>query len=286
MVRGVLLALGASALLAAAPASSQTYGPRLDSYFSDWHTAPTQTTETGLTTQPIFTPGDALAPTVPRAVLRFATSFQHAALPAHTDTKPTRLTDRQQILFIESGEGTATAGSQKVHLSPNIALLIPANLEFSLAATSPRPLQMYVIEEPTTPPFHPRTTLLVRDENTLPFSTTNQQWSCMVKPIFTVADGLATLDSVSTISLDPLTVSRPQSTPSSATESVWTALHGTGIAFVSNQLRRQPPGTAFLEVPDGKTPHSIINPNEEQQIRFLYFSHQPAPAPPVARQAR
>jgi mannose-6-phosphate isomerase-like protein (cupin superfamily) len=275
MVRGVLLALSASALLVTAQAaSSQTYGARLDPYFSDWHTAPAHTWDGGLSEQAIFTRGDALAPAAKGAVLRFTTSFQHAILAPHTSTSPVRLSGRQQIYFVESGEGTATAGSQTVRLSPNVALLIPAELEFTFGNSAAQPLAMYVIEEPTVPRFHPNTAMLVRNENELPFSTTDRQWSYMVKTIFVAADGLATLDNVSTVSLDPLTVSRPQPTEASDTETVWTALHGTGIAFVSNQLRRQPPGTAFLEVPDGKTPHSIINPNEEEQIRFLYFTHQ------------
>jgi hypothetical protein len=135
---------------------------------------------------------------------------------------------------------------------------------------------MYMLEENIPAGFHPNTSILVRDENSIPFSTTDQAWSCMVKQIFIAGDGLATLDHVSTISLDPMTISRPEVAPSTDTEAVWTQLEGTSLAFVSNQVIRQESGVSFLEVPDGKTPHSVVNSSSTTQVRFLYFSHKAA----------
>jgi hypothetical protein len=274
MVKKVLLALGTCALLSAS-ALAQTYGKALDLYFGDWHSSPVHTVYGQLEEQAVLTRGDALHPTAKAAVLRFATAYQHALLPPHASTSSIRLSGQQQIYFITSGEGKASSAHQSVELSPNIAVLMPADFEFTLTNTGDKPLDMYVIEEPTVPGFHPNTSMLVRDENVLPFSTTNLQWSYMVKKIFVAADGLATLTDISTVYMDPLTISRPQDTESPDVEAVWTALQGKGITFVSNELRWQAPGTAFLEVPDGKTPHSVIDPSEGSELKFLYFAHKP-----------
>jgi hypothetical protein len=272
MVKQILASLGVCALLFA-PALAQTSSDHLDLYFSDWHTAPTHIAYGRLTEQDILTRGDALHPATKGAVLRFATSYMHALLPPHASTSPIRLSGQQQIYFIVSGEGTAISGSQTIALSPNIAVLMPANLEFTLKNTSDQPLTMYLIDEPTPPGFHPNSSMLARDENKLPFNTTDLEWSYMVKKIFVASDGLATLNDVSTVSLDPLTIGRPHVTESSDVEAVWTELQGTSIAFVSNRLLRQKPGVSLFEIPDGETPHSAVNPSEDSEVKFLYFAH-------------
>jgi mannose-6-phosphate isomerase-like protein (cupin superfamily) len=275
MVKRTLLSLGAGVLLLT-PTLAQTGGANLDLYFGDWHSAPPRTVYGRLTEQDILTHGDALHPTIKGAVLRFASAYEHAVLPPRSSTTPITLSGRQQIYFIVSGEGTASSAGQTVALSPNIAVLMPAGLEFTIKNTGDQPLTMYLIEEPTPPGFHPNSSMLARDENKLPFSTTDRQWSYMVKKIFGTSDGLATLDDVSTIFLDPLTIGRPHVTESADTEAVWTALQNTGIAFVSNRLFRQTPGTAVLEPPDKTMPYSAVNPNENSEIKFFYFAHQPA----------
>jgi hypothetical protein len=277
MVKKVLLALGTCAILSTS-ALDQTYGESLDLYFGDWQSSPIHTVYGQLEEQAVLSRGDALHPSAKAAVLRFATAYQHALLPPHASTSSIRLNGQQQIYFVISGEGKASSAHQTVELSPNIAVLMPANFEFTITNTGDQPLAMYIVEEPTVSGFHPNTSMLARDENALPFSTTDLQWSYMVKKIFVAADGLATLNDVSTVYMDPLTISRPQDTESPDVEAVWTALQGTGITFVSNQLRRQAPGTAYLEVPDEKTPHSIINPSENSELKFLYFAHKPLAA--------
>lgn len=257
---------------------AQTHGDKLDPYFSDWHKVPVHKVYGHLAEQDVLRRGDVLHPSDSGAVLRFASAYEYATLSPHASTSPIRLKDQQQIYFVVSGTGKAIAGKQTIELSPNIAVLMPSELEFNLTNTGDQPLTMYIIEEPTSAGFHPNSSMLARDENSLPFSTTDLQWSYMVKNIFTASDGLATLNDVSTVYLDPLTISRPQSTVSPETESVWTALRGTGIAFVSNDLRRQPPGMTFAEVPDGKTPYSIVNPHQDSQLKFLHFVHGPTTA--------
>ena len=77
--------------------------------------------------------------------------------------------------FISSSPatGSATAGGQTVDLYRNIAVLMPANLEFTLKNTGEEPLAMYVINEPTPPGFRPNSTMLVRDENKIPITSSD-----------------------------------------------------------------------------------------------------------------
>ncbi len=126
--------------------------------------------------------------------------------------------------------------------------------------------------------------MLVRDEDKVPISSSDGLWSHIVKTLFVTADGLATLQTVLTVTLDPLTVGKPHPFPgedSNEIEEVWTASDGTTLAFVGNQLRRQTPGVALYHIPDNKTPHTNLNQSEDSPARFLYFGryreHEPRP---------
>ena len=270
MMSKILASLGLCALLSPL-ALAQATGDRIDLYFADWHSSTPRTTLGSLQVRDIFTPGDPQNPQKKGAVLRYLNSHTYATLAPHATTKATRLDGQQEIYFVESGRGSATAGGETVDLYKNIAVLMPANLEFTLKNTGDEPLAMYVVNEPTPPGFRPNSNMLVRDENKLPITSSNGLWAHIVKTLFVTQDGLGTLQSVLTVTLDPLTIGEPHIVDHDDIEEVWTALGGTSLAFVSNQLRRQTPGMAFYHIPDNKTPHTNINQNEDAQVKFLYF---------------
>jgi mannose-6-phosphate isomerase-like protein (cupin superfamily) len=271
MVRKVLVSLAAFAVISPF-CVGQVTGNRLDLYFGDWHGEAAHKADGGLEERDILTRGDALNPTKKGAVLRYLNGYDYATLAAHGSTKATKLSGEQQIYFVESGEGTVTADGQTAELTKNIAVLMPEGLEFTLKNTGSQPLEMYLIKEPTPPGFRPNTAMLVRDENKLPITSTDGMWSHIVKTVFVTSDGLGTLESVLTVTLDPLTMGKPHLVDHQDIEEVWTALDGTSLAFVGNQLRRQTPGMSFLHIPDNKTPHSNINYNQDSQVKFLYFA--------------
>jgi quercetin dioxygenase-like cupin family protein len=256
-------------------ARAQATGDRIDLYFGDWHGSASRLTHGSLLERDIFTRGDPQNPPHKAAVLRFLNSYTYATLAPHASTKPTRLDGQQEIYFVESGRGTATAAGQTAELSRNIAILMPANLEFTIKNTGDQPLTMYLINEPTPASFRPNPNMLVRDENKLPITSSDGLWSHIVKTLFVTADGLGTLQSVLTVTLDPLTMGKPHPAlgeDGNDIEEVWTALEGDSLAFVGNQLRRQTPGMALYHIPDNQTPHTNINPGEDSQARFLYFA--------------
>jgi mannose-6-phosphate isomerase-like protein (cupin superfamily) len=279
MVRRILASLAFT--LCAGLAVAQTIGDHIDPYFGDWHASTPRTTRGSLAQRDIFTRGDPQNPTRKGAVLRYINSYTYATLAPHSSTQATRLEGEQEIYFVESGRGRAKAAGESADLYRNIAILMPPNLEFTLSNTGDQPLAMYVINEPTPRGFRPNSTMVVRDENKIPITSSDGLWAHIVKTLFVTADGLATLESVLTVTLDPLTIGKPHLVDHDDIEEAWTALDGTSLAFVGNRLRRQTPGMAFYHIPDNKTPHTNINQNEDTQVRFLYFAryhpHEPRP---------
>jgi mannose-6-phosphate isomerase-like protein (cupin superfamily) len=279
MVRRILASLAFT--LCAGLALAQTIGDHIDPYFGDWHASTPRTTRGSLAQRDIFTRGDPQNPPRKGAVLRYINSYTYATLAPHSSTQATRLEGEQEIYFVESGRGRARAAGQSADLYRNIAILMPPNLEFTLSNTGDQPLAMYVINEPTPAGFRPNSTMVVRDENKIPITSSDGLWAHIVKTLFVTADGLATLESVLTVTLDPLTIGKPHLVDHDDIEEAWTALDGTSLAFVGNALRRQTPGMAFYHIPDNKTPHTNINQNQDTQVRFLYFAryhpHQPRP---------
>jgi mannose-6-phosphate isomerase-like protein (cupin superfamily) len=256
-------------------AQGQTTGDRIGLYFGDWHNAAAHTIRGSLEERDILTRGDGLNPPRPGAVLRFVNSYVYATLPPAGSTQPTRLNGQQEIYFVASGRGTVAAGGQTAGLHRNVAVLMPANLEFTLKSSGDEPLAIYVINEPVPAGFRPNSNMLVRDENTIPISSSNGFWAHIAKPLFTTADGLATLESVLTVTLDPVTIGKPHPAPNEDTsdiEEVWTSLYGNSLALVGNQLHQQTAGMAYLHIPDNLTPHTNINPSTESQAKFLYFA--------------
>jgi mannose-6-phosphate isomerase-like protein (cupin superfamily) len=220
----------------------------------------------------VLTRGDAENPPAKGAVLRYVNSYTYATLAPGKSTAPTRLQGQQEIYFVASGAGKVMAGGESFDLYRNVAVLVPAGLEFSLNSSGTEPLAMYVINEPIPAGFRPNPGLLVKDENKIPVASVEGSWCHIVKPLFTTADGLATLQSILTVSFDPLTIAKPHVVDHTDIEEVFTELNGRTMAWVSNALRWQTAGMAFYHVPDNLTPHSTINQDKDEQAKFLYFA--------------
>jgi mannose-6-phosphate isomerase-like protein (cupin superfamily) len=243
----------------------------VDMYFNDWHASKAQTAGP-VTEYTVFTKGDSMKPTAKGAILRFVDSYVYTTWASGASAPPTTLSGKQRVYYFTTGTGTISTAGDSVSVSTNIAVLVPANLAFTIKNMGAVPLGAYVITEPTPSGFQPGTKLVVRDEKVTPISIAPEEWSRLVRPLFTASDGLATITSVETVTLDDLTITRPFTGTMPNTEHLWMELSGTSIAFIGPYLRRQTPGIAYEHPPDNLAPTSNVNYSEDSQVKLLLVS--------------
>ena len=156
--------------------------------------------------------------------------------------------------------------------------------EFVMKSTGAEPLTMYVINEPTPPGFHPKDKMVVKDEAMARQRTpaaadpyivggASGHWAHIVRELFSPADGLATEQSVITVTVNPLTMGEPHP-HRPGQEEVWAAIDGTSLIMMGTELRVQKPGMAYMLPPDSATVHSNINAGDTP-VKFLYFAKFP-----------
>ena len=204
----LLIALGAPVSSQTLDGSPYTPGkdPDIDLFIGSWTDSMPRHSHGSLIERDILTKGDPLKPPRKGAALKCVNRFVYATLEANASTTPTTLKGEQEIFYILSGKGTMKAGKKTADLYPGIAILIPADLSFTMTASGSEPLTMYLISEPTPQGFRPNKEMLVKDENTTPISSTDGHWIHIVKSLFYTADGLGTLESVITVAFDPMTI--------------------------------------------------------------------------------
>jgi len=268
MIGAALLAATTLTPLARAQELQVGSNAYVDMYFADWHASKPQTMGP-VTEYTVFTKGDPMKPTTKGAILRYVDSYVFATLAPGASSPSVTLSGKQRVYYFTSGTGTISAGGDSVPVSTNIAVLVPANLPFTIKNTGTDPLGAYVITEPTPSGFQPGTKLVAKDEKSTPISTAAQEWSRIVRPLFTSSDGLATISSVETVTLDDLTITRPFTGTMPNTEHLWMELSGTSITFIGPYLRRQTPGMAYEHPPDNLAPTASVNYSEDSQVKLL-----------------
>ena len=268
LIATALLMATALPLLARAQELQVGSNAYVDMYFADWHASKAQTTGP-VSEYAVFTRGDALKPTVKGAILRYVDSYVYATLAPGAASPTATLSAKQRVYYFTSGTGSISAAGDSVPVSSSIAVLVPANLAFTIKNTGKNSLDAYVITEPCPGNFRPEAKLVVKDETATPISTAEQEWSRIVRPLFSSADGLATISTVETVTLDALTITRPFVGTTPNTEQLWMELTGTSIAFIGPYLRRQTPGMAYEHPPDNLAPTANVNYSQDNQVKFL-----------------
>ena len=257
---------------------------RIDLFISGWQGSLPRFEHGSLVLRDILIRGDNFAPSQKSAVLRAANFFAYGRLAPGNCTTPTRLEGQQEVYYVLGGEGEITAGSDTAKLHKDIAVLMPAGLDFVMKSTGTAPLTMYVINEPTPPGFHPKDKMVVKDEAMARQRTpaaadpyivggASGHWAHIVRELFSPADGLATEQSVITVTVNPLTMGEPHP-HRPGQEEVWAAITGTSLIMMGTELRVQMPGMAYMLPPDSATVHSNINAGDTP-AKFLYFAKFP-----------
>lgn len=268
------------------PANREVLSPeaqdrRIDMFMGNWRESMPRILHGSMVARDILTKGDDFDPRQKGAVLQYLNFESYATLAPGASTPIDHLTQQQEVYYVVGGAGTLLAGGALAHLHKDIAVLMPANLPFTFSNTGPDPLTMYVLNEPVPEGFKVGDKMLVINEREAHVRTpaVNQpdpyivpgasgHWAHVVRELFAKRDGLATLGSVLTVELKPMTMGEPHS-HNPGQEEIWTQLDGTSLAFESWQLRIQMPGMAYLIRPDGVSTHSNINAGDTT-IKFLY----------------
>jgi mannose-6-phosphate isomerase-like protein (cupin superfamily) len=257
---------------------------RIDLFISDWQGSLPRFEHGSLVLRDILIRGDNFAPAQKGAVLRAANFFAYGRLAPSNWTTPTKLEGQQEVYYVLGGEGEITAGGDTAKLRKDMAVLMPAGLEFVMKSTGPEALTMYVINEPTPAGFHPKDKMAVKDEAMARQRTpaaadpyivggASGHWAHIVRELFSPADGLATEQSVITVTVNPLTMGEPHP-HRPGQEEVWAAIDGTSLIMMGTELRVQKPGMAYMLPPDSATVHSNINAGDTP-VKFLYFAKFP-----------
>lgn len=261
-----------------------TQDRRIDMFLSDWQGSLPRFEHGSLVLRDILTRGDNFAPPEKGAVLHYANFLAYGRLAPGAWTTPSKLVGQQEVYYILGGAGEITAGGNTAKLRKDVAVLMPAGLEFVMNSTGKDALTMYVINEPTPNEFRPKANMVVKDEASARQRTpaggdpyivggASGHWAHIVKELFSPADGLATEQSVITVAINPLTLGEPHP-HRPGQEEIWAAVDGDSLMLMGSELRIQHPGMAYMLPPDAVTIHSNINAGD-QPVKFLYFAKFP-----------
>lgn len=257
---------------------------RIDLFLSDWRGSMPRVEHGCLVLRDILTRGDNFAPPERGAVLQYGNFLAYGRLAPGTSTTPSKLDRQQEVYYILGGEGEITAGGDTAKLRKDVAVFMPFGLEFVMRSTGSEALTMYVINEPVPNNFHARKNMLIKDEASARQRTpgggdpyivggASGHWAHIVKELFSPADGLATEQSVITVTINPLTLGEPHP-HRPGQEEVWAAIDADSLMLMGSELRIQSPGMAYMLPPDANTIHSNINMSDKP-VKFLYFAKFP-----------
>ncbi len=247
------------------------YDPEVDSdidmYITNWRESMPRHSHGSLVERDVFTKGDHLNPPRKGAILKHLNGYSHATLEAHASTTPTTLKGKQEVFYFLGGKGIFKAGNKTEDIYKGIGILVPPNIEFTISNTGDNPITMYLVTEPVPEGFEPKKEIQVTNGNTAPYETSTVHWCMIFKRIFSQANGLAVIESILTVTFAPMTMGQPHS-HSNGCEETWMTLEGDIHLLLGKQLRKQPPGTAFMIPPDGNTPHATINLSDQPVKMF------------------
>jgi mannose-6-phosphate isomerase-like protein (cupin superfamily) len=254
---------------------------RIDMFIGDWRDSMPRHVYGSLVLRDILTHVDNYAPSQPGAILQAANFLAYGRLQPGNSTTPTRLDHEQNVFYIVGGSGQISAGGKTAALRRDIAIFIPADLEFVMQNTGDQDLTMYVVSEPVPQGFVPAKAMLSTDERQVPARTpmaaspftlpgASGHWAHIVRDLFSRTDGLATIGDLITVTLSPMTMGEPHP-HNPGQEEIWAAIDGDSLAFIGTELRVQHPGMAYMIRPDQVMTHSNIN-SGDTPVKFLWFA--------------
>ncbi len=232
----------------------------------------------GLITQTILTAGNPYEPGLAGAVLEYRKDLSTATLLGHNATQLVNVPD-SFLFYVKDGEGRLDDGKQEWDLRGNVAILVPPNSPHRFTNTSDKPLTMIMLT--WTASGTPKSEILVRDINLLPWCEENAHWNNFSKCVFGKNDGMLDSERVLMVMLSPLASSQPHTHPPGF-EEIWVKLSpGTDLSLIGSELRKIPESAGYRVPPNGVTEHSNLNQNETTGQWWLYMARDRSKTPGV-----
>jgi mannose-6-phosphate isomerase-like protein (cupin superfamily) len=253
---------------------------RVDMFMSDWHESMPRAIHGSLVARDILTKGDKLAPAERGAILERKNFLTRATLAAHASTTRDRLVAQQELFYIVGGTGTITAGGTMAELHKDVAVAMPANLEFLMKNDGDQPLTMYILNVPVPENYKGADKMLAVEERQAPFRApagndpyivkgASGHWAHVVRELFAGHRDGYVVGGALTVELLPMTIGEPHP-HGLMQEEIWLSLEGTSLAWMSAELRLQRPGMAFMIRPDTQSTHSSVNFGDTI-VKFLWL---------------
>jgi len=242
----------------------------IDAYIRSWRQSLPTKTHGALIDREIFSRLDPENPSKPGAIMQKVKRFSRAILEDCTATDLTVHESEQEIIYVVDGEGRIEDNRFTEKITKGSAMLIPPKVPHIIVNETHNPLELLIVTEDVSPEVVNKVgkKFLVRNYPARPTSV-GGHWCHIVREHFKSEDGLVTLLSVLTVSIDGMTIGEPHPHGPGSDE-VWYQLTGTSCLFIGKEIRKQHPGEAFMIPPDGKTPHSSINFTDEPMYWFYF----------------
>ncbi len=244
---------------------------RIDMFISGYMEHMQYSTHGTLLERDMFThcDGDPARPTDRGSVLKYLDRFTYAMLVEGDVTKPTTLTNTQELFYILEGKGKVTGGGKTFNLYPGVAFMVPKGIEFVMENTTSSPMTMFLVAEKAGESFKPVDGIVWRDENVEPFHTTTAHWVNSNKWLIKKDQGMCDIDLLLTVTIKPDTFAQPHS-HDPGTEEIWAPIDGPVTFMLGKQLRTMNVGEAHFIPADGKTPHANFNPGKKP-VKMFYI---------------
>jgi mannose-6-phosphate isomerase-like protein (cupin superfamily) len=241
-------------------------------YINHWRNSLPYVGHGGLIERDILTPGDPLKPPRKGAVLKYLKAYKRAVLQPRTEAGPFRSPTEQVFLYVTAGAGRVEAGGKKADLGDGSALFVPAGLECRLFNPGDRQLEMIEVVEEVGPGFTPNTEISVGSyRDSVP--DVGMHWAHIGRGfIYDVPPKFANPMGFAAVSIDSFDIAQPH-VHGPGCEEIWCQVKGKSLLLFGNRLFEQEPGEAFLIPPNGKVPHSSINPTGEHML-WLYLGNR------------
>jgi quercetin dioxygenase-like cupin family protein len=261
------------------PPSNERVGIDVDRFIGNPFQSPVRSTHEVMLKRAILRHGDPHQAGDPGAVLQYRKEFSVVTLMGGNRTPLVELPD-QQVFYVHRGQGRLDTGAEYWDLRRGIAVLIPPKAKHRFTNLAGEPLEMLMLAWENPAGVTPRSGILVRDVNELPFAEQNAHWSYMAKNLFHPKDGLHPNEKFLVVYLPPMSIGSPHSHPPQW-EEVWTTLPpGEGSYLqLGSEIREWPGYTGYLVPPNGRTVHSSMNLTRDRIVEYFYFGRYTSPTP-------